>query len=102
MDVKREFDRDDESDGKLGLSENLVGSFEREYDIGNTSEGDLDGSGDSGGSLHLKFSSDKSALESSEENRSPFASQLCTHHREDWRARLEKNAKMGITEVPVL
>ena len=27
MDVKREFNRDDGSDGELGLSENLIGSF---------------------------------------------------------------------------
>ena len=78
MDVKREFNKDDECDGELSLTENLVGSFEREYNTGDILEGDLGGSGDSGGSLYIKFSSDRSVLESNEENGSPLASQRCT------------------------
>ena len=56
LQVKFKFDKRDESDKDFRFHGDSSDSVEKEYNTSDESEGDLGGSGDSGGTLHLRVS----------------------------------------------
>ena len=68
MDVKKEYGRAEKLDGEFFISRNCRDKVEKEYDTSNESIGDLGGSGDSQGSLHLLVTKDSFFENSSDED----------------------------------
>ena len=71
-----EYDREDESDRDFDLLESSRNCLENGNDTSDDSHQNLGGSGDSGGSLDLKISSDSSMGDGSDEDTSFKPSQL--------------------------
>ena len=62
--VKHDCDISHEPEGEFDLYDNASGSEENEYDMGDESERDLGGNGDSDGSLGCRLRTDSESSES--------------------------------------